>query len=84
MTTSKYFEDLTEANESFKLAYDENIMEFIKFINKVMSLQPLDAALTKKNLELNEELKDTKNIIKTQILSNLLKKYEAINDIETI
>ena len=83
VTTSKYFEDLTEANESFKLAYDENIMEFIKFINKVMSLQPLDAALTKKNLELNEELKDTKNIIKTQILSNLLKKYEAINDIET-
>ena len=62
------------------MAYDENIMEFIKFINKVISLEALDAALTKKNLELNEELKETKKIIKTQILVDLLKQYNAINN----
>ena len=80
VTTNKYFEDLSEAPNSYQLSYDENIMEFILFVNKVISLEALDAALTKKNLELNEELKVTKNIIKTQILNNLLKKYNAINE----
>ena len=80
VTTNKYFEDLSESYESYKMAYDENIMEFIKFINKVISLEALDAALTKKNLELNEELKETKKIIKTQILVDLLKQYNAINN----
>ena len=78
VTTNKYFEDLSEAKDSYKFAYDENIMEFILFVNKVISLEALDAALTKKNLELNEELKVTKSIIKTQILQNLLKKFNAI------
>lgn len=80
VTTNKYFEDLSEAYESYKMAYDENIKELILFVNKVISLEALDAALTKKNLELNEELKETKKIIKNEILINLLKKYNALND----
>lgn len=80
VTTNKYFEDLSDAYESYKMAYDENIKELILFVNKVISLEALDAALTKKNLELNEELKETKKIIKNEILINLLKKYNALND----
>ena len=80
VTTNKYFEDLSDAYESYKMAYDENIKELILFVNKVISLEALDAALTKKNLELNEELKETKKIIKNEILINLLQKYNALND----
>lgn len=80
VTTNKYFEDLSDAYESYKMAYDENIKELILFVNKVISLEALDAALTKKNLELNEELKETKKIIKNEILINLLQKYNALNN----